>query len=47
MKKSIYVAVLAALMIGITGCDAVGSLMSKDSREVSEYYKARYGEVEK
>lgn len=47
MKKSIYVVALAALMIGVTGCGAVGSLMSKGEKEVSEYYKDRYGETKK
>ena len=47
MKRIASVVVLAALMASVTGCGAVGSMMSKVEKEVSEYYKARYGEVEK
>lgn len=47
MRKFICAIALTLLTISVTGCGAVGSLMSKDSKEVSEYYKARYGETKK
>lgn len=47
MKRFTSVVVLAALMAIVTGCGAVGSLMSKGEKEVSQYYKDRYGEIEK